>query len=166
MQIIPVILAGGMGERLWPLSSADEPKQFALRDAAGRSLFQATLLRIADRQQFAAPLIIANHAHRFLLLDQLRAIGCEDAQIILEPDPTGQPAADAIGHFGGTGLGKGQAQYAFGSRTAEQQFEHAGGEHLGLAGAGAGRQSGMDLRVRRGGLIGLQRVKGVEAGHW
>jgi mannose-1-phosphate guanylyltransferase/mannose-6-phosphate isomerase len=93
MQIIPVILAGGMGERLWPLSSANEPKQFALRDAAGRSLFQATLLRVADRQRFAAPLIIANHAHRFLLLDQLRAIGCNDAQIILEPERRNSAAA-------------------------------------------------------------------------
>lgn len=94
MRITPVVLAGGRGERLWPLSTEAEPKQFAVKDEAGRSLFQATLLRVADRTQFSAPIIVCNHAHRFLVLDQLHDIHCSDARLILEPE--GRNSAPAI----------------------------------------------------------------------
>ena len=86
MIITPVILAGGVGERLWPLSQADMPKQFILRDAAGHSLFQAALLRVADRNRFHAPLVVCSHQHRFVVREQLESIGIRDGQIILEPE--------------------------------------------------------------------------------
>ena len=82
--IVPIILAGGAGERLWPLSKSDYPKQFVAFEP-GFSLFQQTLARVADRERFAAPVIVCNHAHRFIVSEQLRAIGCTDAQLLIEP---------------------------------------------------------------------------------
>lgn len=96
MQTIPVILAGGLGTRLWPLSTPAMPKQFVLRDANGLSLFQASIARVADRSRFTAPLVVAQDVHRFLVLDQLRAIGCVDAEIILEPKPCSTAPALAL----------------------------------------------------------------------
>ncbi|MES2983759.1 MAG: mannose-1-phosphate guanylyltransferase/mannose-6-phosphate isomerase [Pseudomonadota bacterium] len=83
--LIPVILAGGVGERLWPLSKVDYPKQFLCLDDSGLSLFQATLARVADRARFAAPIILCSADHRFLVSEQLAAIGCADATILVEP---------------------------------------------------------------------------------
>lgn len=83
---IPVILSGGMGTRLWPLSRGNFPKQFLRLAHPSFSLFQQTLQRVGDRTQFAAPLIICNEEHRFLVAEQLREIGVEDATILLEPN--------------------------------------------------------------------------------
>ena len=83
--IIPVILAGGAGERLWPLSKLDYPKQFVAMAAYGTSLFQESVIRVADRSQFAAPIIVCNEAHRFIIREQLRALGCDDATLVIEP---------------------------------------------------------------------------------
>lgn len=82
---IPVILSGGMGTRLWPLSRGNFPKQFLRLAHPSFSLFQQTIQRVNDRTQFAAPLIICNEEHRFLVAEQLREIGVEDATILLEP---------------------------------------------------------------------------------
>jgi mannose-1-phosphate guanylyltransferase/mannose-6-phosphate isomerase len=83
--IVPVILAGGAGERLWPLSKVDYPKQFLPLEATGASLFGATLTRVADRVHFAAPVIVCHHDHRFIVDEQLRTAGIRDATIITEP---------------------------------------------------------------------------------
>lgn len=83
--IIPVILAGGSGERLWPLSRVDFPKQFVLRDASGFSLFQSTLRRVADRTRFRAPVILCGQAHHPIVAQQLAEIGLCDATLLLEP---------------------------------------------------------------------------------
>lgn len=81
--IRPVILSGGAGTRLWPASRESLPKQF-LKLLGERSTLQETLLRVADRKLFGKPVIVANHAYRFLVREQLEEIGA-DADIILEP---------------------------------------------------------------------------------
>lgn len=80
----PVILSGGSGSRLWPLSRADHPKQL-LPLTETRTLLQATAQRFADRARFQAPLVIANDAHRFVVGEQLQNAGVRDARIVLEP---------------------------------------------------------------------------------
>lgn len=85
MKITPVILTGGAGERLWPLSKLDYPKQFVAFANAAHSLFQEAVLRVADRACFHPPLIIGNEAHRFIIGEQLRAIAVTDATLIAEP---------------------------------------------------------------------------------
>lgn len=86
VEIIPIILAGGQGERLWPLSKADYPKQFAVSARAGESLFQSALTRVADRKLFAPPLVVGQEAHRFILSEQVRRSRVTDAQVLLEPE--------------------------------------------------------------------------------
>lgn len=86
--IVPVILCGGSGTRLWPLSRQDYPKQF-LKLMGEYSLFQQTLLRLAPLYKQAdidlkPAIVVANEAHRFLVLDQLHKINY-NADIILEP---------------------------------------------------------------------------------
>jgi mannose-1-phosphate guanylyltransferase/mannose-6-phosphate isomerase len=81
--IRPVILSGGAGTRLWPASRDSLPKQF-LKLLGERSTLQETLLRVSDGKFFGKPVIVANHAYRFLVREQLQEIGM-DADIILEP---------------------------------------------------------------------------------
>jgi len=84
-QIVPVLLAGGAGTRLWPLSRPDRPKQF-LPLFEDRSLFQNTVLRMHGRPEFAPPLVVCNAEHRFIAAEQLRQIGVEPRGFIVEPD--------------------------------------------------------------------------------
>ena len=91
--LIPVILAGGTGSRLWPLSRALYPKQFHALFSE-HSLLQETLLRAA-RVTEAKPIIVCNEEHRFLVAEQCRAIGVARDRIILEPE--GRNTAPAIG---------------------------------------------------------------------
>ena len=81
MAIIPVILSGGGGTRLWPLSTPAKPKQFLALTGA-RTMFQLTLDRVNDLQNFAAPIIVANTAHAELVEEQCAN---ENAIILLEP---------------------------------------------------------------------------------
>ena len=87
VEITPIILCGGSGSRLWPLSREDLPKQF-LKLISNRSLFQETILRMrgqrASHFRFAKPIIATGTEHRFLVAEQLREIGVA-ADIILEP---------------------------------------------------------------------------------
>lgn len=83
-RICPVILSGGAGTRLWPLSRRLHPKQF-LTLGSGRSLFQDTALRVADPARFAPPVVVCNHEHRFLVAEQLREAGIAPRGIVLEP---------------------------------------------------------------------------------
>jgi mannose-1-phosphate guanylyltransferase/mannose-6-phosphate isomerase len=82
--ITPVILSGGTGSRLWPLSREAYPKQL-LPLLGQRSLLQETLQRVSGSPLFGVPLIIANAEHRFLIAEQLREMRCGDATIVLEP---------------------------------------------------------------------------------
>ena len=91
--ITPVVLSGGAGTRLWPLSRETAPKQF-LPLVAGGATFAMTLERVADRDMFARPLIVASSAQRFLVNEALRAAAV-DADILLEPLPRDTAAAVA-----------------------------------------------------------------------
>ena len=72
MTIIPVILSGGAGTRLWPLSRSQYPKQF-LSLAAQNTMIQETLLRL-ENIDVASPIVICNESHRFIVADQLAQI--------------------------------------------------------------------------------------------
>src|SRR3954466_2030785 len=82
-RIIPLIMCGGAGTRLWPASREVHPKQF-LPLFGTRSTFQDTLLRVSDPALFERPVIITNNAYRFMVLEQLAEIGIE-ADVLLEP---------------------------------------------------------------------------------
>ena len=89
--IVPVILSGGSGTRLWPLSRKLYPKQFIslINDT---TLFQDTIIRLPD--YVSSPLVICNEEHRFIVAEQLRQIKSRNKGIILEPD--GKNTAPAI----------------------------------------------------------------------
>ena len=82
-RIIPLVMCGGAGTRLWPASREVRPKQF-LPLFGPRSTFQDTLRRVSDPALFARPIVITNAAYRFMVLEQLAEIGLE-ADILLEP---------------------------------------------------------------------------------
>src|ERR1700736_3716736 len=81
--IVPLIMCGGAGTRLWPASREVRPKQF-LPLFGPRSTFQDTLMRVSDPALFARPIVITNAAYRFMVLEQLAEIGIE-ADVLLEP---------------------------------------------------------------------------------
>ena len=81
--LYPVILSGGSGTRLWPMSRSLYPKQL-LRLLGEDSLLQQTVRRVADPGRFAAPLLVANEEHRFIVAEQLREIGAP-SHVLLEP---------------------------------------------------------------------------------
>jgi mannose-1-phosphate guanylyltransferase / mannose-6-phosphate isomerase len=97
VQVTPVIMAGGSGTRLWPLSRAGYPKQFLVLSGQ-TSLFQQAAARLkglaGDGIAVGAPLIVGNDEHRFLVLDQLREIRLDPAAALLEP--TGRNTAPAL----------------------------------------------------------------------
>jgi mannose-1-phosphate guanylyltransferase/mannose-1-phosphate guanylyltransferase/mannose-6-phosphate isomerase len=82
--IYPVILSGGSGTRLWPMSRTLYPKQL-LSLLGGESLLQQTVRRVGDRDRFARPLLVANEEHRFIIAEQLRAIEAAPSALLLEP---------------------------------------------------------------------------------
>ena len=96
-QVWPVVMAGGSGTRLWPLSRSGFPKQFLIL-SGNTSLFQQAVSRLkglADsRIDVAAPLVVGNEEHRFLVLDQLREIKAEPSAVLLEP--MGRNTAPAV----------------------------------------------------------------------
>jgi mannose-1-phosphate guanylyltransferase / mannose-6-phosphate isomerase len=82
-RIIPLIMCGGAGTRLWPASREVRPKQF-LPLFGARSTFQDTLVRVSDPALFERPIVITNAAYRFMVIEQLAEIGIE-ADVLLEP---------------------------------------------------------------------------------
>jgi len=92
-KIVPVILSGGAGTRLWPLSRELYPKQF-LPLVGQHTMIQETLLRLRGLTDLAAPVIICNEDHRFLVAEQMRQIDCRPTAIVLEP--VGRNTAPAV----------------------------------------------------------------------
>ena len=93
MQITPVILSGGSGTRLWPLSRKQYPKQY-LTLAGDGTMFQETILRLSGLENLTDPIIICNIDHRFLVAEQCQQIGIKNPTILLEP--VGKNTAPAI----------------------------------------------------------------------
>ncbi|MFO1257090.1 MAG: mannose-1-phosphate guanylyltransferase/mannose-6-phosphate isomerase [Gammaproteobacteria bacterium] len=97
-KVLPVILAGGSGTRLWPLSRENYPKQF-LTLMGDQSLFQQTLSRVSE-PTYLPPLIITSEAHRFLVAEQIRQWGGTTSALMLEPARKGTaPAAALAAHY-------------------------------------------------------------------
>lgn len=93
--LVPVILCGGTGTRLWPLSRATYPKQYwPLAGTGGETLLQQTQQRLEGLQGLASPLLICNEDHRFVVAEQMRQIGVSPAAILLEP--LGRNTAPAV----------------------------------------------------------------------
>lgn len=92
-RITPVILSGGTGSRLWPLSRPERPKQL-LRLTGSATMLQLTAERTCDRSRFSAPVIVANAGHLLQIERQLSEIGVTKCTLILEPD--GRNTAPAI----------------------------------------------------------------------
>ena len=85
-KIVPVILAGGTGTRLWPLSRKSFPKQFlSINSESNYSLLQQTQIRIKNFKNFSNTIFICNEEHRFLVAEQMREIDINPNSIILEP---------------------------------------------------------------------------------
>ena len=91
--LIPVILSGGSGTRMWPLSRAAFPKQF-LALTGERSLLQQTALRVQGVADLAAPIIVSNAEQRFIVAEQMRALNIKPSSIVLEP--VGRNTAPAV----------------------------------------------------------------------
>src|ERR1700720_4609228 len=83
IMLIPVILSGGAGTRLWPLSRELYPKQL-LALLGTRTMLQQTALRV-EGLECTAPVVVCNEAHRFLVAEQLRALQLQPRAIVLEP---------------------------------------------------------------------------------
>lgn len=83
-RIVPVILSGGSGTRLWPMSTPDRPKQF-LPLTHDETMFQLTARRTGDTARFSAPIVVANARHAALIEGQLAEIGIAPQALILEP---------------------------------------------------------------------------------
>jgi mannose-1-phosphate guanylyltransferase/mannose-6-phosphate isomerase len=92
--IIPVVLSGGSGTRLWPLSREQFPKQLLPLTGGGETMLQATVARTAGLPGIGAPVVVCNEAHRFMVAEQLRQAGVEGTRIVLEP--IGRNTAPAI----------------------------------------------------------------------
>ena len=93
MGIVPVVMAGGSGTRLWPLSRLRYPKQF-LPLAGDRTLLQETVTRLDGLHGVGLPVIVCNQEHRFLVSEQLRQVEAQPQRVVLEP--VGRNTAPAL----------------------------------------------------------------------
>ncbi|MFP4317198.1 MAG: mannose-1-phosphate guanylyltransferase/mannose-6-phosphate isomerase [Desulfovibrionales bacterium] len=94
--IIPIILSGGSGTRLWPMSRQLYPKQL-LPLAGERTMLQETVSRLKGMEEIGRPVVICNEDHRFMVAEQLRQIGVDPQAIILEPKGRNTAPAAAVG---------------------------------------------------------------------
>ena len=95
MRVVPIILSGGSGTRLWPISRSSCPKQYkAINSNSKFSLLQETIKRVETLQNICSPIIVCNEEHRFLVAEQCKEINIKPKDIILEP--IGKNTAPAI----------------------------------------------------------------------
>jgi mannose-1-phosphate guanylyltransferase/mannose-6-phosphate isomerase len=134
----PVVLSGGSGTRLWPLSRQNQPKQF-LALVGERSLYQETLLRASRLPGAAAPVTVCADDHRFMVGEQLQAIGLANGGILLEPSARNTAPAIALAAWHLASLDRDAlmlvlpADHLIEDETA---FRDAVGRAVGLADAG------------------------------
>lgn len=83
--IVPVVMSGGVGARLWPLSREHFPKQLMPLTGGKYSLFQETIIRLSDISEIRPPIVVCNESHRFMIAAQMQAIKTDYEAIILEP---------------------------------------------------------------------------------
>ncbi|HMB31568.1 MAG TPA: mannose-1-phosphate guanylyltransferase/mannose-6-phosphate isomerase, partial [Desulfohalobiaceae bacterium] len=96
--IVPVVLSGGSGTRLWPLSRSQAPKQF-ISFIDQKSMFQDTVLRLLDIEKVRSPIAICNESHRFMVAEQFRELELQPGNIILEPIGRNTAPAIAVSAF-------------------------------------------------------------------
>lgn len=95
IKVTPVIMAGGAGTRLWPISRETMPKQFITLFEGGLSTFQSTLLRVFG-PEFEPPVVVTGQDFRFVVAEQMQVVGV-DGEIVLEPERRDSAAAVAVG---------------------------------------------------------------------
>jgi mannose-1-phosphate guanylyltransferase/mannose-6-phosphate isomerase len=132
--LIPVILSGGSGTRLWPLSRELYPKQL-LPLVGDRTMLQDTAARLDGLAGLGAPVVVCNESHRFMVAEQLRESGAEPQAIVLEP--AGRNTAPAVAVAALVALEKSAAAGDAGSRAAVVP-SGAAGAPSGAAGVGSG----------------------------
>jgi mannose-1-phosphate guanylyltransferase len=114
-KIVPVIMAGGKGTRLWPLSRATAPKQF-IQFVGDKTLFQETLARVSDPALYEAPIVLTNEEFRFLVAEQARELGVSLSAVLLEPMARNTaPAVAAAAVLTGNLFGKEAIMHVIGS---------------------------------------------------
>jgi len=94
-KIVPVILSGGLGTRLWPVSQQQHPKQY-LPLISSNTMLQETILRLIGVSGLLDPVIVCNADHRFLVAEQCQEIGIDNPTILLEPVARGTSSAIAV----------------------------------------------------------------------
>ena len=146
-RIIPLIMCGGAGTRLWPASREVRPKQF-LPLFGTRSTFQETLLRVSDAALFERPIVITNAAYRFMVLEQLAEIGIE-ADILLEPMRRDSGPAIAAGAAFAQTRDARRGRAGAGRRSCRARYRSLRRRLPAGAGRGRGRQH-RDLRRQAG----------------
>jgi mannose-1-phosphate guanylyltransferase len=99
-ELKPVIIAGGSGTRLWPLSRSKYPKQF-LSLCGEQTMLQQTIQRL-DGLAFSSPVLICNNEHRFIVAEQMRQLGLDDVTVMLEPFGRNTAPAIALAAFEAT----------------------------------------------------------------
>ena len=105
--LVPVILCGGTGTRLWPLSRASYPKQYwPLAGNAEETLLQQTQQRLQGLPGLAPPLLLCNEDHRFIVAEQMRQLEVEPAAILLEPMGRNTAPAVAVAALHATARGE------------------------------------------------------------
>ncbi|MEI7842788.1 MAG: mannose-1-phosphate guanylyltransferase/mannose-6-phosphate isomerase [Gallionellaceae bacterium] len=129
--LYPVILSGGSGTRLWPLSRAALPKQF-LPLVSEKTMFQETLGRLQGITNLASPTVVCNSEHRFLAAEQLRAIGATPLELILEP--LGRNTAPAVAAAAFTAQSKDQGAILL-VLPADHLIQDVAGFHLAIESA-------------------------------
>jgi mannose-1-phosphate guanylyltransferase len=139
--IVPVILAGGQGTRLWPMSRAARPKQF-LQLTGPLSLFQETLKRVGDARRYTPALVLTHADYRFLVAEQAQELGLPLAGVLLEPVARNTAAAIAAA-----------AAYALAAFGPEAILHVLPSDHALVADAGYWRATEIAASAARAGRL-------------
>jgi mannose-1-phosphate guanylyltransferase/mannose-6-phosphate isomerase len=140
VKIHPVILAGGSGTRLWPLSREHLPKPFIPLVGDG-TMFQQTLRRVRPLDT-ASPVVVCNESHRFLALDQMREIGVEQADLVIEPVARNTAPALTLAALNLLGGGRGEDDALMLVLPADHLMQDEAGFHNAVRSAAKLAQEG------------------------